>query len=51
MFQGYRATNAVSEGLNSKTRLIKASARRLHSFQIYRIRILLCCGKLNRAIS
>jgi len=43
-------TNAVSEGLNSKIQLIKASARGFHSFESYRIRILFYCGKLNMAI-
>lgn len=46
----HRTTNAVSEGLNSKIQLIKASARGFHSFESYRTRILFYCGKLNMAI-
>lgn len=40
-------TNAVTEGLNSKIQLIKASARGFRSFKNYRIAILFYCGKLN----
>jgi len=43
-------TNAVSEGLNSKIQIIKASARGFHRFESYRNRILFYCGKLNMAI-
>jgi len=43
-------TNAVSEGLNSKIQILKASARGFHRFESYRIRILFYCGKLNMAI-
>ncbi|NTU47364.1 transposase, partial [Candidatus Roizmanbacteria bacterium] len=46
----HRTTNAVSEGLNSKIQLIKASARGFHSFDSYRTRILFYCGKLNMVI-
>lgn len=42
----HRITNAVSEGINSKIQLIKASARGFRSFENYRYRILFCCGKL-----
>jgi len=49
-FTRHRTTNAVSEGLNSKIQLIKASARGLHSFESYRTRILFYCGKLDMAI-
>ncbi|ABL65963.1 transposase, IS204/IS1001/IS1096/IS1165 family protein [Chlorobium phaeobacteroides DSM 266] len=44
-------TNAVSEGLNSKIQIVKASARGFHRFESYRNRILFYCGKLNMAIS
>jgi len=47
----HRTTNAVSEGLNSKIQLLKASSRGFHSFESYRVRILFYCGKLNMAIS
>ena len=47
----HEITNAVSEGLNSKIQLYKASARGFHSFQSYRTRILFYCGKLNMAIA
>jgi len=49
-FTRHRTTNAVSEGLNSKIQLIKASARGFHSFKSYRTRILFYCGKLDMAI-
>lgn len=49
-FTRHRTTNAVSEGLNSKIQLIKASARGFHSFESYRTRILFYCGKLDMAI-
>nr|WP_278248912.1 ISL3 family transposase [Chlorobium sp. N1] len=49
-FTRHRITNAVSEGLNSKIQLIKASARGFHSFESYRTRILFYCGKLDMAI-
>jgi len=49
-FFRHRTTNAVSEGLNSKIQLIKASARGFHSFESYRTRILFYCGKLDMAI-
>jgi len=44
-------TNAVSEGLNSKIQIVKATARGFHRFESYRTRILFYCGKLNMAIS
>ena len=47
----HRVSNAVSEGLNSKIQVIKASARGFHSFKSYRTRILFYCAKLNMAIS
>lgn len=47
----HRVSNAVSEGLNSKIQVIKASARGFHSFESYRTRILFYCAKLNMAIS
>jgi transposase len=47
----HEITNAVSEGLNSKIQLYKASARGFHSFQSYRTRILFYCGKLDMAIA
>jgi transposase len=43
-------TNAVSEGLNSKIQIVKASARGFHRFESYRTRILFYCGKLNMTI-
>ncbi|NTV66536.1 MAG: ISL3 family transposase [Chlorobaculum sp.] len=43
-------TNAVSEGLNSKIQIVKASAKGFHRFESYRNRILFYCGKLNMAI-
>lgn len=43
-------TNAVSEGLNSKIQIVKASARGFRRFESYRTRILFYCGKLNMAI-
>lgn len=47
----HRISNAVSEGLNSKIQVIKASARGFHSFESCRNRILFYCAKLNMAIS
>jgi transposase len=47
----HRTTNAVSEGLNSKIQLLKASSRGFHSVERYRVRILFYCGKLDMAIS
>ena len=43
-------TNAVSEGLNSKIQMLKASARGFHNFESYRARILFYCGKLDMRI-
>ena len=43
-------TNAVSEGLNSKIQIVKASARGFRRFESYRNRILFYCGKLDMAI-
>ena len=40
-------TNAVTEGLNSKIQIIKASARGFRKFENYRIAILFHCGKLS----
>ena len=40
-------TNAAAEGFNSKIQAIKSSARGFRSFQNYRLRILLYCGKLD----
>jgi transposase len=47
----HRTTNAVSEGLNSKIQLLKASSRGFHSVERYRVRILFYYGKLDMAIS
>ena len=49
-FFKHRVTNAVSEGLNSKIQMIKATARGFHSFDSYRTRILFYCGKLDMNI-
>lgn len=38
-------TNAVSEGLNSKIQMLKASAQGFHNFESCRARILIYCGK------
>nr|WP_317623566.1 transposase [Chlorobium limicola] len=46
-----RLSNAESEVLNNKIRIIKASARGFHRFDSYRIRILFYCAKLNMAIN
>jgi transposase len=46
----HRTTNAVSEGLNSKIQLIKASTRGFYSFESYRTRILFYCGKLDMVL-
>ena len=43
-------TNAVSEGLNSKIQIVKASARGFRQFESYRNRILFYCGKLDMAL-
>jgi len=43
----YRITNAVTEGLNSRIQLIKASARGFRSFERYRVAILFYLGKLD----
>ena len=40
-------TNAVTEGLNSKIQVIKASARGFRNFLHYRTAILFHCGKLD----
>lgn len=40
-------TNAVTEGLNSKIQLLKASARGFRHFDKYRAAILFYCGKLD----
>lgn len=40
-------TNAVSEGLNSKILIVKASARGFRRFKSYRNRILFYCSKLD----
>ena len=42
----HKVSNAVSEGINSKIQLLKASSRGFRSFESYRIRILFYCGKL-----
>ena len=44
---GYRISNAVSEGLNSRIQSIKSAARGFRSFANYRVRILFHCGKLD----
>jgi transposase len=46
----HKVSNAVSEGLNSKIQLLKATARGFHSFESYRTRILFYCGKLDMKI-
>lgn len=43
----YRITNATSEGFNSVIQALKYAARGFRSFQNYRTRILLFCGKLD----
>ena len=43
-------TNAVSEGLNSKIQIVKASARGFRRFESYRNRSLFYCGKLDMAL-
>ena len=42
----HKVSNAVSEAINSKIQLLKASSRGFRSFESYRIRILFYCGKL-----
>ncbi len=46
-FIKHRITNAFSEGINSKTEHIKATARGFRNFKNYRISILFYCGKLD----
>ena len=46
----HKVSNAVSEGLNSKIQLLKATARGFRDFESYRIRILFYCGKLDMQI-
>jgi len=43
----HKITNAVTEGLNSKIQVVKASARGFRNFEHYRIAILFFCGKLD----
>ena len=43
----HHITNAVTEGLNSKTQSIKANARGFRIFKNYRTRIRFFCGKLD----
>jgi hypothetical protein len=38
---------AAVRGLNSKIQSVKSAARGFHSFESYRARILLFCGKLD----
>ena len=45
-YRRHHITNAVTEGLNSKSQSIKAAARGFRNFHKYRTRILLFCGKL-----
>ncbi|MEI6848288.1 MAG: transposase [Chlorobiaceae bacterium] len=42
----HKVSNAVSEAINRKIQLLKASARGFRSFESYRIRILFYCRKL-----
>ena len=42
----YWITNAVSEGLNGKIQMLKASVQGFHNFESYRASILLYCGML-----
>ena len=46
----HKVSNAVSEGLNSKIQLLKATARGFRGFESYRTRILFYCGKLDMYI-
>ena len=46
----HKVSNAVSEGLNSKIQLLKATARGFRDFESYRIRIIFYCGKLDMQI-
>ena len=46
----HQVSNAMSEGLNSKIQLLKATARGFRSFESYRTRILFYCGKLDMTI-
>jgi transposase len=46
----HKVSNAVSEGLNSKIQLLKATARGFRGFESYRRRILFYCGKLDMQI-
>ena len=43
----HQISNAVTEGLNSKSQSIKSAARGFRSFEHYRIAILFGCGKLD----
>ena len=46
----HKVSNAVSEAINSKIQLLKASSRGFRSFESYRIRILFYCRKLEMHI-
>ena len=46
----HRITNTVSEGFNSRIQSIKSAARGFRNFDIYRIRILFFCGKLDLSL-
>ena len=46
----HQVSNAMSEGINSKIQLLKASARGFRGFESYRTRILFYCGKLDMTI-
>ena len=46
----HKVSNALSEGLNSKIQLLKATAQGFRGFESYRTRILFCCGKLDMLI-
>lgn len=46
----HQVSNAISEGINSKIQLIKATARGFQGFESYRTRILFYCGKLDMKI-
>ncbi|MBM6949563.1 transposase, partial [Mordavella massiliensis] len=42
----YGKSNGLSEGLNNKIKVLKRVSFGLHSFEAFRRRILLTCGKL-----
>ncbi len=46
----HKVSNAMSEAINSKIQLLKASSRAIRSSECYRIRIPFYCGKLEMQI-